>query len=85
MVERPRIASAKYSAGQNLSASFASGPEKRIRMNIPIKPPATDAIRDTPSPVPAWPLRVSGYPSKAVTTADGVPGVLIITAVMDPP
>ena len=60
IVERPRIARAKYTAGQNFSAIRAKGAEKSTRMMIPINPPATEATRETPSAVPASPFRVRG-------------------------
>ena len=85
MVDRPRTAREKYSAGQNFSAILARGPENSISTIIPTAPPTTDETRDTPSASPALPFLDKGYPSNAVTTADGVPGVFMVTAVIEPP
>ena len=68
-----------------MTANAASGTEKKIRMTVPISPPIVEATKDTPNPIPGFPWHVSGYPSNAVTTADAVPGALIVTAVIDPP
>ncbi len=84
-VVSPNRARAKYSAGWHLMATLARGIEKNIRIKVPTAPPMVDATRETPSPIPGLPCRVSGYPSKEVTTADGVPGALMVTAVMEPP
>ena len=81
----PNIAKAKYSAGWNFKATFASGPEKNINIRVPTIPPIVDATRDTPSAIPGLPFLVNGYPSNDVTTDDGVPGALIVTAVIEPP
>ena len=79
------IHKAKYSDGQNLRAAFERGTEKKMRMMAPMMPPKTDAQREIPIASPALPFLRRGYPSNAVTVADGVPGVLIATAVIDPP
>ncbi len=68
--------------GQNFRANFAGSCEEDENGNAD-KPSTTEAMRETPRAVPACPFRVSGYPSKAVTTAEGVPGVLIMTAVTE--
>ncbi|OPZ49938.1 MAG: hypothetical protein BWY92_01184 [Firmicutes bacterium ADurb.BinA052] len=85
IVDRPNTDREKYSAGQNFSATLARGPENRISTMIPTAPPTKDATSDTPSASPALPFLASGYPSNAVTTADGVPGVFMVTAVIEPP
>ena len=59
-VERPISASEKYSAGQNFSATFASGAENKIRMMMPTKPPQTEATSDTPRPYPGRPFFARG-------------------------
>src|SRR5262249_59906135 len=40
---RPRMARAKYSAGLNARAAFATGPEANIRISTPAIAAATDA------------------------------------------
>ena len=59
--------------------------EKNINIRVPTIPPIVDATRDTPSAIPGLPFLVNGYPSNDVTTDDGVPGALIVTAVIEPP
>lgn len=42
-------------------------------------------MKDMPGPLPASPFRVIAKPSIAVVPAAGVPGVLIRTALIEPP
>jgi hypothetical protein len=85
MMVRPKIMSAKYSEGPNFKAIFASWGARKIRQRVEIIPPAVEATRATPRALPAWPFWVRGYPSNKVAAAEGVPGVDISTAAMEPP
>ncbi len=83
VVESPSMARAKYSGPD--TGEPRRGAEEHPRMKMPMSPPATEDAGEMPSAFPASPFLVSGYPSNEVTTAEGVPGVLIMTAVTDPP
>ena len=55
-----------------------------IFVNCPY-PQLDEETSETPRATPPCPCLVSGNPSRAVTADEGVPGVLIVTAVMEPP
>ena len=81
----PNSARAKYSGAWNFSAHFASTGEMAMRQ-IPLKiPPVTEAIRATVMAFPAFPFWARGWPSRDVAAAEGVPGVWIRIAGMEPP
>ena len=64
---------------------LASSGAMNIRQSVDTRPPMNDANDAIPMAFPAFPFCASGYPSRTVAAADGVPGVLSNTADMDPP
>ena len=56
----PRMASAKYSAGLNASAAFATGPEANMRISTPAIAAAMDAPADNPMATLALPCCAMG-------------------------
>jgi len=57
---------------------------KVTRKIMPTNPPIRDAVAEMPMALPDSPRRVIGYPSKPVTMAPGVPGMLTNMAVIEP-
>ena len=57
---RPRMASAKYSAGLKASAAFATGPEANIRIMTPTMAAASEAPADNPIATLALPCCAMG-------------------------
>ena len=57
---RPRIASAKYSAGLNARAAFATGPDANIKMRTPTMAAASEAPADNPIATLALPCCAMG-------------------------
>ena len=55
------------------------------RSRMPTQFPRNEATRAVPSASPPSPLWARGYPSIMVGTAAGVPGMLMSTAVIEPP
>jgi hypothetical protein len=58
---------------------------KNIKQNVEMIPPLVEAMVATPIAFPASPFWERGYPSRTVAAAEGVPGVEIRIADMDPP
>ena len=81
----PKKASANVSGALNFRAMFARIGEMTISKRPLIMPPPKEATVEIPKALPDSPLFVKGYPSKMVAAAEGVPGVLIRIAVMEPP
>jgi hypothetical protein len=81
----PKKAKAKVSGALNFRAMLARVGAIKISIMPLIMPPPKEATVEIPKALPDSPLRVKGYPSKTVAAADGVPGVLIRIAVMEPP
>src|SRR5680860_33206 len=76
---------ANISAGPNFKANLAIG-NARNTINITlIIPPIKEAQALMANALPAWPLRVMGYPSQQVTIAEASPGVLIRIDAREPP
>src|SRR6185312_2315191 len=84
-IESANTNSEKNSHGPNSNASEANGPVSSIRHKPPSAPPMNADQAPTQTERPAWPFLVIGKPSKVVATADGVPGIPMRLAVMDPP
>lgn len=82
---RPNIIRAKYSSGPNLRANRANCGAINIKQKVEIIPPVVDAIVAIPIAFPASPFWANGYPSSTVAAADGVPGIEIRIADIDPP
>src|SRR4029079_13266829 len=80
-----KIKSEKNSHGPNSSASEAKGPVNSIKTMPPKAPPISADQTPTQTERPASPFFVIGKPSKIVATADGVPGMPIRLAVIEPP
>jgi hypothetical protein len=83
--ENAKIISAKYSAGPNRIAHPASRGAKSTSAKIETVPPTNDAMADIASAGPPRPAVVSAYPSRAVTTADAVPGTFSRIVLMELP
>ena len=83
--ERPNTAKAKYSGALNRRAKLARIGAKKVRQRAVNVPPIPEAIVAMPIAFPAIPFWASGYPSKMVATAAGVPGVLIRMEAIPPP
>src|SRR3546814_16810394 len=84
-IESPNRVSAKYSWGRKLTAISANRGAARIKMTRLKRQPITLDTAAMPRARPASPRCAIGYPSKAVATAGGAPGVLNHMAVIDPP
>ena len=84
-IESANTNSAKNSQGPNSSANEANGPVSSIRHSPPSAPPMKADQAPTQTERPASPFLVIGKPSKVVATAEGVPGMPIRLAVIEPP
>jgi hypothetical protein len=74
-----------YSSALNLKAIPAIRGAARERIITLINPPSAEETVEIPIASPARPCWQSGYPSKLVAMAEGVPGILIKIAEIDPP
>ena len=84
-IDSAKTNSEKNSHGPNASASEAKGPVSSIRQRPPSAPPMKADQTPTQTDRPASPFLVIGKPSKVVATAEGVPGMPIRLAVIEPP
>jgi len=82
---RPNTMREKYSAGENFSASSASGGANSAITTVAMQPAAKEPIAAMPSAGPARPWRAIWWPSSVVTTEDDSPGMLTRMAVVEPP
>jgi len=84
IVESPKIARVKYSAGPKDKANFAKGKPTTINARTPRIPPMNEKTTFIPSARPAIPFLVSAKPSKVDAIEAGVPGVFIRIAEIPP-
>ena len=82
---RPRISSAVYSGGPNLSAMMASGGATIVSMMTPKVPATQEPTAAMQSAAPARPLRAMALPSIQVITDEASPGIRIRIEVVEPP
>jgi len=74
-----------YSSALNFKATLATrGAAKTSTMTL-MNPPMAELTVDIPIASPARPCWLSGYPSRHVAMAEGVPGIFIRIAEMEPP
>jgi hypothetical protein len=85
ILANPITARIKYSAGPNFNANAANTGAMSNNIIVENTPPVKLATTETFRATPAFPILVSGYPSKAVVAAAGVPGVESKIAEIDPP
>ncbi|MNG00883.1 hypothetical protein D3C84_838390 [compost metagenome] len=76
---------AKYSAGPNFSASFATMGANKVSRTVATVPATKDPMAAVAKAGPARPLRAMRLPSRAVTMEDDSPGVLSRIEVVEPP
>ena len=82
---RPSTISEKYSTEVNFSANAASTGAKAARASVPTEPAKKEPSAAIVSAAPARPCRAIWWPSRQVTTEDVSPGMLTMTAVVEPP
>jgi len=85
MMPRPKKAKAKNSGGPNFKAILAICGEQKVIIKALINPPKKDAMVAMPIAFPANPFLPITYPSNTVAAAEGVPGIPIKIAEIDPP
>ncbi|MPM84479.1 hypothetical protein SDC9_131551 [bioreactor metagenome] len=66
------------------SARLTAMGETKISNRAPIDPPMADPMVAWPMAFAPRPLRIIGYPSIQVISAEGAPGMLMVIAVMLP-
>ncbi|MPM66177.1 hypothetical protein SDC9_113084 [bioreactor metagenome] len=85
IIEIPKTARVKYSAGPKNRVTFAIGGAANSRTIALTTPPKTEAYRATIKADFARPFFARAYPSITVAAAFGVPGVFMSIAEIDPP
>ena len=81
----PNKPTAQYSAGPKLSATRAIRSARSMSSTQEMMPPAKEAMAAMDSASEALPCIASGFPSRSVAAEEGVPGVRIRIAEMEPP